>query len=65
MRLLEVRMLLCQARIICLKRGYLSPNEGKLASEVWFARVAVNHPIQIINVLSEACHKVQSDISSH
>jgi hypothetical protein len=57
MRLLKVRMSLCQTRIICLKRGYLSPDEGNLASCFRYGSAAINHPVEVIKVLLECWHR--------
>ena len=63
MRLVEIRMVLRKAIIFCLKRCHLTGNEPDLASGFVLWRVAVHHPVQVVNVLLEACHMVELTIS--
>jgi hypothetical protein len=53
---IRLRMRLCKARIICLKRGYLAPDKGDLASHLRYGRAALNHPVQIVKVFLECSH---------
>jgi hypothetical protein len=53
---IRLRQLFIQVRIRCLKRGYLAPDEGNLASYFRYARSAINHPVQIIKVFLECSH---------
>jgi hypothetical protein len=39
-----------------LQRGYLTPDEGNLASNFRFIRAVFNHPVKCVNVFLE-CHK--------
>jgi hypothetical protein len=57
LRRCEVRMALCQSRIICLKRGYFSANEPNLRSNSVLCRALYYHPIQVVNILQECIHK--------
>jgi len=59
MFVLKFRMRLCQTRIICLKRGYLAPNEGNLVSYFRYGGAAVNHPVKVVNVFLESSHRRQ------
>jgi hypothetical protein len=60
--LLKLRMILCQARIICLKRGYLSVNQAKLRSNRVLWSVGINHPVEIVNVLLQSGHTVFQEL---
>jgi hypothetical protein len=57
MRLLEVRMSLSKARIICFKSSYLAGNEPDLRSNSILWRAGCNHPVEVINVLLECLHQ--------
>ena len=56
MRLLKFRMAVCKARVICLKRGYLAPDEGNLASRFRYVRAVLNKPVQCFNAFLECWH---------
>ena len=65
LRLLEVRMILVQAKIRCLQRSDLSGNHPNLRAYFVFGSVAVHHPIQIIQVFKDSFHKVMRDTRSN
>ncbi len=62
MRLCEFRMCLCKDRIICLKRGYLTGDEPNLRSNFVLWSIAINHPVQVFNVIFESNHIVMRDV---
>jgi len=55
-------MCLSKTRIICLKRGYLAPNEGNLTSKFRYGRALLDHPVECVNVFLESCHIVRMDL---
>jgi len=59
MRLLELRMSICQTCILCLKRGYLAPDEGNLVPYFRYVSAAIRHPVEIINVFLKCVHDKQ------
>jgi hypothetical protein len=58
----KFRMCLCKVRIICLQRGYLTGDEPNLRTNFIFWRIAINHPVQIFNVIFESYHNVIRDL---
>ena len=61
LRLLEIRMVLRKASIICLQRGYYAPDEVNLLSNLWLVRAGINHPVKVIKVLLDCWHNWESD----
>ncbi len=56
-------MCFCKSRELCLKRGYLTGNEPNLRSNSVLWSAAINHPIQVINVLLESIHIVKRHLT--
>ena len=56
---LEFRMALNKTRMVCLKRGYYTGNEADLRSNIFFARVAVHHPVEVVKVFLDCLHLVR------
>jgi hypothetical protein len=52
----RLSLIFIRARIICLKRGYLTGYEPELGSNLVLCRVAINQPFQIVKILGEATH---------
>lgn len=60
---MKLRMCLIKARIICLQRGYLPPNESKLTAKlVSWCVASINHPVEVVNVFKNSFHKVTCDL---
>jgi len=58
----KCRMILCKARILCLKRGYLTCDESNLRTDRVLCRACVHHPIEVVEVLLESLHIVSRDL---
>jgi hypothetical protein len=56
MRVFEFRMCVFKVRMIRLKRRYFSVDEPDLRANSIFRRFGINHPVEVVNVYSEAWH---------
>ena len=62
LRLLELRVDVNRARVLCLKRGYFSGNVGNLTTNFWCRSVISNHAIECIKALLDGWHIVRMDL---